>query len=107
MVGGHLEEGDVGIEIFSDNLCNQFRLIRKADFDFRRVADDMVVRDDVSVRIDNDAGTRSGSIGTPFLRKLTPPSWTGQRKEVHDRRFCRLSEVGNNSLHFFQHAEAR
>ncbi len=107
MVDGHLEEGDVGIEILSDNLCNQLRLIRKADFDFRHVADDVVVCDDVSVRIDNDTGTRSGSIGSPFLRKLTSPSWSGQRNEIHNRRFCRLSEVRNNSLHFFQHAEAR
>src|SRR5690606_12430809 len=53
----HLEQGDVGFRVTSDERRGQRRLVMEADEDLVGVLDDMVVGDDVAVRVDHEAGT--------------------------------------------------
>ena len=41
------------------------------------------------------------------MRQLTPSSWSGQGNEIYHGGFCRLGQIGDDSLNLFQHAETR
>ncbi len=102
--GLDLDEGQVGIGVFTDDLARELRLVREADFDRFGVSHHVVVGQDKALFADNHTGARSGwgLIGTATRVRPVPLTRrggiVGNRGDVHDGRLDLFGQTDENIL---------
>jgi hypothetical protein len=63
VIGGDFQNGEIRVRVLAHDLTNQLRLVGQPHFDFRRVAHDVVIGNDVPVGRDDDAGSGARRVG--------------------------------------------